>query len=409
MRVLFFSDHFYPEPSAPAAHVFERAVHWVQCGHSVTVITAAPNFPEGRVYAGYRNAWRFCESIQGVRVVRVKTFIARNEGFGRRIVDYMSYMVSSFLFAFGEPRPDVVISTSPHLFAAVGGVLHAKLRGLPHVFELRDLWPASIAVNTKVARGQVYRWLERLELSLYRNSRRVLAFTESYKRDLVRRGIPADKVDVVINGANLSMFAPASRRDPDVLREYSLEGCFVIGYIGTLGLSHGLENVIEAAGLLHGSRIRFFFVGVGAAKEHLESEITRRGLDNVIFAPRQKREDVMRFWSVCDASLIHLKDDPVFATVIPSKIFESMAVGLPMIYCGPKGEGTDIVIRHDAGLYAGANDPEALATAARQLESEATLRARLAANSAASADLYSRTRQADLSMDVLRRAVEAQP
>ncbi len=405
MKILFFSDHFHPEPSAPAAHVFERAAHWVRCGHSVTVITAAPNFPEGRVYSGYRNAWRFCEELSGIRVVRVKTYIARNEGFLRRTVDYLSYMASSFLMAFGEPAPDVVISTSPHLFAAAGGCLHAKIRGVPHVFELRDLWPASIAVNTRVKGGVAYRLLEALELALYRSSRRILAFTEAYKRNLVDRGISGEKIDVVINGANLSLFAPTLQRDPEVLREYKLEHCFTVGYIGTLGLSHGLENVLQAAQLLRGTPIRFFFVGVGAAKERLELEAARRGLDNVAFAPRQKREDVARFWSVCDVSLVHLKSDPVFATVIPSKIFESMAMGLPIVYCGPKSEGSDIVVKHEAGLYVSGAEPTVLAAAVTRLQQDPALRALLARNSAAAASMYSRERQAELSLEVLRRAI----
>jgi glycosyltransferase involved in cell wall biosynthesis len=408
VKILFFSDHFYPEPSAPAAHVFERAAHWVKCGHSVTVITAAPNFPEGRVYSGYRNAWRFCEVIQGIRVVRVKTYIARNEGFFRRTLDYISYMLSSFFFAFFEPKPDVLVSTSPHLFAAVGGVMHAKLRGIPHVFELRDLWPATIAANTGVRKGLVYRMLEKLELSLYRNSKRILAFTRSYQRDLIHRGIAADKIDVVVNGANLALFSPATQRDDVVMDQFGLRGHFVVGYVGTLGLSQGLENVIEAASLLSGVNVKFFFVGVGAAKESLEKMAVERELTNVVFAPRQRKEDVARFWSVCDVSLVHLKNDPVFATVIPSKIFESMAMGLPMIYCGPHGEGSEIVLQHEAGIFVPAADPPALAAAVASLEQDVECRARIAKNSAAAAESYSRTRQAELSLEVFRRALEPQ-
>ena len=165
LKILFLSDHFYPEPSAPAAHVFERAALWVSEGHSVTVVTSAPNFPEGRVFPGYRNSWRTRETLKGIRVVRVKTYMARNEGSFRRTLDYLSYMVSSFLFAFGEERPDVVVSTSPHLFVAVAGVMHASLRRVPHVFELRDLWPATIAANTGACpawpRRGCWRWSAR--------------------------------------------------------------------------------------------------------------------------------------------------------------------------------------------------------------------------------------------------------
>jgi colanic acid biosynthesis glycosyl transferase WcaI len=408
MKILFFSDHFHPEPSAPAAHVFERAIKWVEAGHQVTVITAAPNFPEGRVFPGYRNAWRFVETMNGVRVVRVKTYMARNEGFVRRTLDYLSYMASAFIMAFREPRPDVIVSTSPHLFAALGGTLHALLRRVPHVFELRDLWPATIAANTGVSKGRVYRMLEAIELWLYRRSARVLAFTESYRRDLIGRGIAAEKIDVVINGANLSLFAPATGRDARVLSEFGLADKFVVGYIGTLGLSQGLENVIEAATVLRDDPgICFFFVGVGAAREPLEIAVRERGLGNVVFAPRQKKEDVARFWSVCHVSLVHLKNDPVFATVIPSKIFESMAMGLPIVYCGPAGEGSEIATAHGGAVYVPAADPAALAAAVVALRDDRDRLLALARASALAAGEYSRDKQAARSLEVFRKALGA--
>jgi colanic acid biosynthesis glycosyl transferase WcaI len=143
---------------------------------------------------------------------------------------------------------------------------------------------------------------------------------------------------------------------------------------------------------------------VGAVKEALETQVRERGITNVVFAPRQPRSEVARFWSVCDVSLIHLKDDPVFSTVIPSKIFESMAVGLPMVYCGPAGEGSSIVLKHDAGLHVSSARPAELAEAVDALSRDAELRSRLARNSAASAQHYSRERQAELTLEVLLKA-----
>lgn len=405
MKILFFSDNFFPETNAPAAHVFERARLWVAAGHEVTVITAAPNFPEGRVHAGYRNAWRFVEHLDGIRVVRVKTFMARNEGFALRIADYLSYTASAFLQSLREGDPDVVISTSPHLFVPVAGVLYGIVRRVPHVFELRDLWPATIAANTSLGKCGAFAWLERLELWLYSKSTRVLAFTESFRRDLVRRGVDARKIDVVINGANLDLFSPPASRDLEIESRYGLKDRFVVGYFGTLGLSQGLENVIDAAELLRGTRAIFFFVGVGAARDGLERRVHERDLDNVIFAPRQPKDAMPRFWSVCDVSLVHLKNDPVFATVIPSKIFESMAVGRPILYCGPAGDGSQIVARHDAGLYVEAADAAGLATAVRRLMHDPALCRRLATAAHEAAPHYSRRKQAEDSLAVLQRAL----
>jgi glycosyltransferase involved in cell wall biosynthesis len=343
--------------------------------------------------------------MEGIRVVRVKTLITRNEGFFLRILDYLSYMFSALFLSLFEERPDVVISTSPHLFTAMAGVMYGLLRRVPHVFEIRDLWPATILVNTGMKPGLVYRLLEKLELWLYARSRRLISFTNSFVHDLTTRGVPRNKIDVVINGSNLELFSPRER-DADVQAEYQLSGRFVIGYLGTMGLSHGLERVLEAAKILENSNAIFLFVGVGAAKQGLMDRTKDLGLTNVVFVPRQNREDMPKFWSVCDISLIHLRDAPLFKTVIPSKIFESMAMGVPILYAGPEGEGTSIVERHQAGLVVPAESPEALVHAITRLMDDAMLRKHLGENSLGAAPQYSRDRMAEATLATLLRAQE---
>ena len=407
MKILFFTDHFYPEPSAPAAHVYERARLWVEWGHSVTVITSVPNFPEGRVYAGYRNGWRSVESLDGIRVVRVRTYMARNEGFTRRTLDYASYMCSSGLLAHFEARPDVVISTSPHLFVPLAGVTYSLSRRIPHVFELRDLWPATIRGVFGERVSHVYRLLELCELWLYRKSSRIICLTNSFAADLQKRGIPADKMDVILNGANLDLFSPRPR-DAQLEERYALRGQFVVGYLGTIGLSHGLENVLEAAALLHEEPITFLFVGAGAELGELSRVASERGLDNVIFTGRQSREAMPAFWSLVDVSLIHLKNSEVFKTVVPSKIFESMAMGLPILYVGPSGEGSEIVRKHCAGVIITPDDPHALSREVHSLRENAQLCQTMAASSLEAAPLYSRQRQAELTLSALNHAIQVQ-
>ncbi|MDN5849335.1 MAG: glycosyltransferase family 4 protein [Nitrococcus sp.] len=404
MRILFFSDHFKPEPSAPAAHVYERAKIWVDNGHDVTVICAAPNFPEGEVYKGYKNVWRHVEYMEGIRVVRVKTYITKNEGTVRRILDYASYAVSSFVNSLFEKKADVIISTSPHLFVPLGGVLSSLVRCVPHVFEIRDLWPAAISAVTNLGRGKIYRFLERLEVWLYRRSTRVIAFTPYFKKDLVRRGIPEDKIDVVINGANLGLFGPQKNKDLTLVQELTIADFFVVGFLGTLGLSQGLENVVEVAELLKEEQITFLFVGVGAAKDKLVRMAIDRRLDNVVFVPRQPKEEMPRFWSVCDVSLVHLKNDPIFSTVIPSKIFESMACGKAIAYVGPEGEGSRIVEECDVGIVVPPDSPELLAAALKRLRSNHRMRRRFEENGIALAPLFSRENQAANTLMVLAAA-----
>lgn len=405
MRILFFADNFKPETNAPATHIYERCRYWAAWGHQVTVVTGAPNFPEGRVYPGYKNRLRSVETIDGIRVIRGWTYITANEGTLRRTLDYASFVPSAVLNTLGEERPDVVISSSPQLFTTLAGVIYSKLRGVPHVFELRDIWPASIAAVSGLKPGRMIRLLEKLELWLYDQSRRILSFTESFKHDLTRRGVVSEKIDTVINGASLDLFSPQRQRDAELEQKLNLRGRFVVGYLGTWGLAHGLENVIETALLLRDQPVTFLFVGGGAAREMLTELVARHRLTNVLLIPRVDKRELARYWSLCDASLVHLKNDPLFATVIPSKIFESMAVGLPMLYVGPPGEGDRVVLEHTAGLIVPPAEPEQLAAATRQLLEQPELRAALARNSEAAAPLYSRERQARRGLNVLRRAI----
>ncbi len=407
MRILFFADNFKPETNAPATHIYERCRYWVAWGHQVTVVTGAPNFPEGRVYPGYKNRLRSVEMLDGIRVIRGWTYITANEGTLRRTLDYASFVPSAVLNSLSEELPDVVISSSPQLFTALAGVVYSKLRGVPHVFELRDIWPASIAAVSGLRPGRMIRLLEKLELWLYDQSRRILSFTESFKHDLARRGVNPDKIDTVINGASLDLFSPQRQRDAALEQQLNLQSRFVVGYLGTWGLAHGLENVIQTALLMREEPVTFLFVGGGAARDMLTELVAKHGLTNVLLIPRVDKRELARYWSLCDASLVHLKDDPLFATVIPSKIFESMAVGLPILYVGPPGEGDKIVLEHSAGLVIPPAQPQELVATTRRLMEEHELRAKLAGNSEAAAPLYSRERQARRGLNVLRRALGA--
>ena len=228
MRILFLSDNFPPEGNAPATRLWEHAIRWVRDGHQVTVITCAPNFPEGKLFDGYHNRWRYVEIMQGIRVVRVKTYITANEGFTKRTLDYMSFMVMGFIVGLFEKRPDVVVATSPQFFSALGGWALSVAKWRPFVFELRDLWPASIMAVGAMKKSMIIRFLEQIEMFLYHRARRVIAVTESFRQDLVDRGIPAHKIDVIRNGVDLERYQPADQ-DPNLQDEFDLKDKFVIG------------------------------------------------------------------------------------------------------------------------------------------------------------------------------------
>lgn len=403
MHILFLTDNFPPERNAAASRVYERARYWVEWGHRVTVLTCAPNFPEGKVYPGYANRLYQTEIIDGIKVVRLLTFIARNEGVVLRVIDFMSFMLTAFTAGLFQKRPDVVVATSPQFFAAVGGWALSAVRRLPFVFELSDLWPASVWAVGAMRESFLLRLLERLELFLYRRSSAVVALTDAFKKDLIRRGTAADKIAVILNGVDLRLYSPRSKNQ-DLAKEFGINDGFVIGYIGTHGMAHDLGKVLDAAERLQGKNsIRFLFVGAGAEREALLKNAHERNLQNVIFVPPQPKERMPDFWSLCDVALVHLKDTPVFETVIPSKMFEAMAMGLPLLLVSPRGEASTIVHDEKVGMWVPAGEPVAFVDSVLQLAENAERTTAYAAASLACATGHSRERQAALMLEVLEK------
>lgn len=405
MRILFLSDNFPPEGNAPATRLYEHAIRWVRAGHEVTVITCAPNFPEGKLFPGYRNAWHQVEAMDGIRVVRVKTYITANEGFLKRTLDYLSFMLMATVASVFERRPDVVVATSPQFFCALAGWMVGVLKWRPFVFELRDLWPASITAVGAMRKGLVIRMLERIEMFLYRRAEAIIAVTESFREELVARGVPREKIHVVINGVDLDRYEPRPR-DADLEREFGLEGKFVAGYVGTHGMAHALPKVLEAAErLLHRVDVVFFFAGAGAERAKVEQLVRDRSLHNVRLIPRQPKERMPALWSVCDLCIVPLRDTPVFATVIPSKIFESMGMGVPILMSLPEGEAVRIVRRTETGVCVRPEDPVAMAEAIAGLADAPAHLARLRAQAHAAAPQFSRETLAKAMIDVLEGVV----
>ena len=184
MHILFLTDNFPPEGNAPASRTFEHTREWVKRGHSVTVITCAPNFPEGKVFNGYKNKWLLREKIEGIKVWRVKTYISANEGFFRRALDFLSFMITSFFFGLFTRNVDLVIGTSPQFFTVVSAWALAKLKRVPFVFELRDIWPASITAVGAMGNTWIISVLESLEMFFYRQAELIITVTNSFKAEL---------------------------------------------------------------------------------------------------------------------------------------------------------------------------------------------------------------------------------
>lgn len=404
MKILFLTENYPPETNAAANRVHERAKFWADWGHDVTVITCAPNFPKGRLHEGYANKWYQTGVMDGIRVVRVKTFISANEGVVLRMLDFLSFMITGFVASLFQKRPDVVVATSPQFFTAVAGWAVGLCRRRPFVFELGDIWPASIIAVGAMEPSLMIRMFERLELFLYRRSAAIVALTPKFKENLIGRGIEGDKISIVINGVDIDRFRKTPR-DEALAAEWGLKDKFVIGYIGTHGMAHGLSNVLEAAARLRGNdRVMFLFVGDGAERDDLISLAAEKGLENVRFIESQPREKVPAIWSVCDVALVHLRDSVVFSEVIPSKIFEAMAMELPTLLVAPQGVASDIVLSTRSGVWAPAEQPDRLAHVAARLAEKPRLLEMLGRNGAAASGRFSRRRQAEEMIKVLEDA-----
>jgi glycosyltransferase involved in cell wall biosynthesis len=323
----------------------------VAAGAKVTVITCAPNFPQGQVFPGYKNRLWQCETLSGIRVIRVWTYITANEGFLKRVFDYLSFMLAATLASLFVRGVDIIVGTSPQFFTACAAFMSAWLKRRPWVFELRDIWPESIKAVGAMKDSVAIRFLEKIELFLYRRANRIIAVTHSFKETLIRRGINADKIDVVTNGVDLVNFMPRPK-DRELTQRLNLEGCFVVGYIGTHGLAHGLETLLEAAESLQripdGADVRMLFLGDGATKVGLMASSAARGLRNVIFLDSVPKAEVTRYWTLLDATIIHLRKTDLFQSVIPSKLFECMGMGIPVLH-GVPGESAAIVREEQVG------------------------------------------------------------
>jgi glycosyltransferase involved in cell wall biosynthesis len=367
MHILFLSDNFPPEVNAPASRTHEHCRAWVRAGHAVTVVTCAPNFPKGRVFDGYRNALWQEEHIDGIRVVRVWSYITANEGFARRVLDYLSFMLSASLASLFVRRVDVVVGTSPQFFTACAACFVGAVKRRPYVFELRDLWPESIQAVGAMKESWLLRGLERLELFLYRRAALVVSVTQSFRDNLRRRGIDERKVVVCTNGVDIARFSPRPK-DAALVRELGLDGKFVAGYVGTHGMAHALETLLQAADILRRGAdpdgFRILLLGDGARKQALVEQARGMGLGNVVFVDSVPKHEVARYWSLLDVSIIHLRRTPLFTTVIPSKLFECMGMGIPVLH-GVEGESAGIVEREGAGWVF---EPENAERLARTLE-----------------------------------------
>jgi glycosyltransferase involved in cell wall biosynthesis len=383
VRVLIVTHYFPPETGAPQARLSGLAATWAADGDGVTVLTGMPNHPTGVLPQSYRRAVRRREQRDGYRVIRTWLYATPNEGMARKTLGHLSFMASSVLLGWRASGPaDVVVVSSPTFFSILSGWLLARLKRARFVVEIRDLWPAIFVELGVLTNRRLIGVLQRLELAAYAAADHVVVVSEGFRADLVRRGVPPEKVHTIRNGADLGRFTslPESSEDRDGLRSRLGAGpddCLVL-YAGTHGISQALSAVADAAALLDrraipGGAIRFAFVGDGADKRRLQRRVAELGVRNVALLPGVPSTEMPALLAAADICLVPLRNVPLFATFIPSKMFEYLAAGKPVVG-SVTGEAAQILAEAGA-VVVPPEDSGSLAAAIAALAADPQLRA----------------------------------
>ena len=369
LRISYWCQFFWPEISAPSRRLLELGREWTAAGHDVSVVTAMPNHPTGIVRPPYKGRLMMRESKDGLRIFRSWSYMSPNRAGVRKLLGHVTFAASALVFSGSRlGKTDVVIASSPTFFVVFSAWITARLRRAKFVFEVRDLWPEVFVDLGALKPGRIFRLLQALARFLYRRADLVIVVTESFRDRIIGQGISANKVAVVSNGADIEWFkqnveeAASARR-----RELGLDGRFTVGYIGAHGVSHGLMAVLRAAELSRDdSGICFMLVGDGSERSALESYARDQGLTNVLMLPSQPAEAVREFYALSDACLVPLRDVALFETFVPSKMFEIMAAGRPIIG-SVKGEARRILERSGSAIVIDPEAPEALIRATSEL------------------------------------------
>lgn len=346
MNILFLTDNFPPEVNAPATRTFEHCCEWVKAGHNVTVITCFPNYPQGKVYVGYKNSLCKTEWMNGIKVVRVWSYMTANKGFVKRIIDFISFSVTSFIAGLFQSC-DVIVATSPQFFTALSGRTLHFFKRKPWVMEVRDLWPDSIKAVGAMRENIVLKYFSKEEKWCYSSADKIVVVTNSFKHAIEEKGISSEKIYVVKNGANIDLFKPR-KKNFDLLKRLGLEEKRILGYIGTLGMAHKIDFLVDCIKDLDGYAL--MILGNGAERENLKNKIEVENIKNVVLLDSVPKNEVSEYIALQDAALVNLRRSPLFTTVIPSKIFETASMRIPILL-GVDGEARDMVEEFNAGLF----------------------------------------------------------
>jgi colanic acid biosynthesis glycosyl transferase WcaI len=371
MRILFITQYFAPETEIGGIRILEIAARLQSMGHEIQILTGLPNYPSGKLFDGYRRkAWRgtWTETINGLGVTRVPLFPSHDKKTLPRLLNYFSFLFASAMRSVFLERPDVVVCTSPPLTIGLAAWFAAKRFRVPFLLEIRDLWPEAAIELGYLRNPRVRRAAYTLESFLYARATKIISVSEGMRADLLKRGIPASRCEVICNGVDVQLFAPSSSDSSpnEVVAALQREGNSVGVYLGTISAYHGVDCMLDLLEKLQSEpRIKIVFAAGGSARADLEREVAARGLSNAIFLPAPPRKQMPAVIAAADFCLAFVKPGPFSRWLLSSKVFMYMSCGRP-VFAAAVGETARVIQEAQGGIVEDAT-PEGIARLAHSI------------------------------------------
>ena len=363
LRILFLTHYFHPEVGAPQTRLLDLATALARRGHEVTVLTGFPNYPDGVIPPEYRGRALQVERLGELTVVRAAVYAAPNAGFGRRLLNHLSFAVSSIPASSRAGRADVVVVETPPLFLAAAGVAVAALKRAPMVLNVADLWPDAAIAFGALSRARLIQAARALERFVYRHADVIAVPTPGLQRVLQERGRPAETVVVAPHGVDVGRFVLDGRARPVPGR---------VVYSGTIGMGHAVGTLLDAARLLEDDdpgRYSFLIVGDGAERAELERRANEWRLNNVTFAGRVPRAQLPALLASASVTVATQRDVPLLADALSTKVLEYMAAARPVV-AAASGWTAEIIAAAGAGIVCPPERPQALAEGIASLDAD---------------------------------------
>lgn len=357
MRLLFISQLFDPEYSIKG---LDFLLGVKKSGFEVDVITTFPNYPTGKVYSGYKKKLWQVEYHNGIRVIRVYSYISQSRSKFSRALSYLSFMVCAFIAAIVIKKADVVYAYHPQITTGILAWLIKCIRNTPFITDVQDLWPDTLVATNVTQKGFLYKIINNICNFIYSKSDHIIVLSNGFRETLIQRGVPDKKISFISNwnsGDNRIVDEGAD----DLLSTLDIyENKFV--YAGNLGSAQSLKSVITAFSKIEDDSVCLIIIGSGVEEDELIKFTKSINATNIIFTGYIPSIKIKKYLNKADVLVVHLKDEPLFKITIPSKLQASLNAGKPILMA-VGGEANEIVEKAGAGVTALPEDVESMVDA----------------------------------------------